>query len=102
MKLKSSILHYDVVYQRAEEGGYVAFVPTLPGCHTQGETLEETRTNIEEALLLYLETMTELGEEVLPTEETYHGIIEIPRDQLITTKKGKTRGIQTTTRSARP
>lgn len=101
MSVKSSVFHYDIVYQHAEEGGYVAFVPTLPGCHTQGETLEETRTNIEEAILLYLETMTELGEEILPTEETYHGVVEIPRDKIGTTKR-RTNGVQEAPRAARP
>jgi predicted RNase H-like HicB family nuclease len=33
---------YSVFYEQATEGGYVALVPALPGCHTQGETLEET------------------------------------------------------------
>ena len=35
-------LSYSVFYEQASEGGFVAFVPALPGCHTQGETLEET------------------------------------------------------------
>jgi hypothetical protein len=32
-----------VFYEQASEGGYVAFLPVLPGCHTQGETLEDKR-----------------------------------------------------------
>jgi predicted RNase H-like HicB family nuclease len=43
MKLKA-IIH------KAEEGGYWAEVPALPGCVTQGETLPELRTNIKEAI----------------------------------------------------
>jgi len=43
MKLKA-IIH------EAEEGGYWAEVPALPGCMTQGETLEELNTNIREAI----------------------------------------------------
>ncbi len=31
---------YSVYYEEAPEGGYVAFVPALAGCHTQGETLK--------------------------------------------------------------
>src|SRR5579872_2996952 len=34
-------LSYSVFYEQSADGGYVAFVPTLPGCHTQGETPEE-------------------------------------------------------------
>jgi hypothetical protein len=40
---------YSVFYEQAPEGGYVAFVPALPGCHTQGETLEESERNVKES-----------------------------------------------------
>ncbi|MBM5805634.1 MAG: type II toxin-antitoxin system HicB family antitoxin [Candidatus Verstraetearchaeota archaeon] len=42
-----------------ETGGYVVFIPALPGCHTQGETIEEALRNIKEAAELYLETLSE-------------------------------------------
>jgi len=38
------------VVHKAEEGGYWAEVPAIPGCATQGETLEELRANLEEAI----------------------------------------------------
>ena len=38
------------VFHEAEEGGYWAEVPALPGCMTQGETLEELKQNLEEAV----------------------------------------------------
>ena len=50
---------FDVVILEDETGGYVAFVPNLPGCHTQGETLEELMENVREAIQLYLETLTD-------------------------------------------
>ena len=43
MKLK-------VVIHRAEEGGYWAEVPAIPGCVSQGETREELLTNVQEAI----------------------------------------------------
>ncbi len=46
-----------VFYERADEGGFVALVPALPGCHTQGETLEEAEMNVKEAIALYLESL---------------------------------------------
>ncbi len=46
-----------VVLERQDEGGFVAYVPELPGCHTQGETRQETLKNIKEASGLYLETL---------------------------------------------
>jgi predicted RNase H-like HicB family nuclease len=44
-----------VVIHKAEEGGFWAEVPALPGCVTQGETMEELRTNLEDAIKLWLE-----------------------------------------------
>jgi predicted RNase H-like HicB family nuclease len=43
------------IYEEAEEGGYIGYVAELPGANTQGETLEETRSNLKEAVELLLE-----------------------------------------------
>lgn len=45
-----------IVLEPQEEGGYTVFVPSLPGCISQGETVEECLKNIKEAIELYLET----------------------------------------------
>ena len=50
---------FDVVLLEDETGGYVALVPALPGCHTQGDTLAEVMDNVKEAIDLYVETLTE-------------------------------------------
>jgi len=50
---------FDVVLLEDETGGYVAIVPALPGCHTQGDTLAEVMENVKEAIDLYVETLTE-------------------------------------------
>ena len=44
-----------VVVREAEEGGYWATVPALPGCVSEGETLEEILANIREAIECYLD-----------------------------------------------
>jgi len=49
---------FDVVLLEDETGGYVAIVPALPGCHTQGETIAEVMENVKEAIDLYWETLT--------------------------------------------
>lgn len=49
--------HVNVVFIKDENGNY-AHCPELPGCHSQGDTYEEARENIQEALDLYLETMS--------------------------------------------
>ncbi len=44
-----------VVLEKQEEGGYTVYVPSLPGCISEGETKEEALKNIKEAIELYLE-----------------------------------------------
>ncbi len=44
-----------VMLEKQEEGGYTVYVPSLPGCISQGETREEALKNIKEAIELYLE-----------------------------------------------
>jgi predicted RNase H-like HicB family nuclease len=48
---------FNVIIEQDEDGGYIAEVPSLPGCHTQGDTPEEVRKNIREAIALYIETI---------------------------------------------
>lgn len=47
---RSTRLKIKVVVHEAEEGGYWAEVPAIPGCATQGETMEELRANAREAI----------------------------------------------------
>ena len=54
---------YFAAVQLAEEGGYFAEFPDLPGCATQGETLEELDAMLRDALFVYLDGMEELNEE---------------------------------------
>ena len=55
----NAMYEFDTVIIEDESGGYVALVPALPGCHTQGDTLQELIENVKEAIELYLETLTE-------------------------------------------
>jgi predicted RNase H-like HicB family nuclease len=61
MKLK-------VVLETSEEGGYTAFVPSLPGCISEGDTREQALTNIKEAIELYLEPVED-DSDFAPTAE---------------------------------
>ncbi len=61
-------LKYPITLYPDVEGGYVAEIKDLPGCLTQGENLEETIKNINEARELWLETAYESQDEIpLPT-----------------------------------
>ena len=58
---------YSVVLTLAEEGGYTVTVPTIPGCFTEGDNLEEALANAREAIELCIEQLVANGEPV-PTE----------------------------------
>jgi predicted RNase H-like HicB family nuclease len=64
------------VYLKVPEG-YIGFVQELPGANTQGETLEEAKANLEEAINLVLETNRALAEESLQGQEVIREAITI-------------------------
>ena len=61
---------YSIVVDPDPEGGFTVTVPSLPGCITQGETVEECVSNAQEAIALYIEDLVASGEPV--SEETTH------------------------------
>ncbi len=63
-KTVRKVLKYIVVFEPAEEGGYVVTVPALPGCVTQGETFEEACEMAKDAIQGYLEVLKEDGDEI--------------------------------------
>ena len=52
---RSKVLEYNVIFTAETEGGYSVIVPDLPGCISQGDTFENAKKNIKEAIELYLE-----------------------------------------------
>lgn len=64
-------MKYRVLIEQDEDGVFVAEVPALPGCVSQGATRAEAVENIKEAIAAYLESLTAHGEPVPPsiTEE---------------------------------
>jgi predicted RNase H-like HicB family nuclease len=70
-------MKYRVLLEQDEEGVYLAEVPALPGCVTQGATREEALLNVREAIAVYLESLEAHGDPIPPpiTEE----IVEIDR-----------------------
>lgn len=55
--------NYAVVIHEDPEGGYWAEVPALPGCYSQGETVDELKHNIRDAIAGVLEVLREQGRE---------------------------------------
>lgn len=62
------VLNYRILLRKEPEGGYTVLVPSLPGCITYGDTIEQAIEMAREAIELYLESLREHGEEI-PTEE---------------------------------
>lgn len=62
-------MKYTVILHPAEEGGYWAEVPALPGCFSQGETVEETLSNIKEAIESHLMALESEGKQP-PKDQT--------------------------------
>ena len=67
---------FTVIFEKELEGGYHGFCPTLAGCHTQNETIDEGVVNIREAIELYVATLVEDGLPI-PTEDIVIRPIEI-------------------------
>ncbi len=57
-----------------EQGGYWVEVPALPGCYTQGESIEEAVRNAEDVIALYVEDLIESGEPVPEDEAEPHAL----------------------------
>jgi len=57
-------INYRVLLRKEPEGGYTAIVPTLPGCVTFGDTIEEAIAMAKEAIELYLESLRAYGERI--------------------------------------
>jgi predicted RNase H-like HicB family nuclease len=57
-------MRYVYVIERAKDGSYSAYVPDLPGCTTSGETVDEIRANIKDAVSLYLDALKENGDPI--------------------------------------
>jgi predicted RNase H-like HicB family nuclease len=70
-------MHKVSVIIEKDDHGYYAFSPDLPGCQTQGDTLEDAVANIREAIALYLETLSQDELRDLSNKEIYSTTIEV-------------------------
>ena len=57
-------MRYTVMLQKDLDGGYVASVPALPGCVSQGDTRDQALANVAEAIALYVEDCRDAGDPV--------------------------------------
>ena len=62
---------YKILLHKEPEGGYTAIVPTLPGCITYGESIDESVAMAKEAIELYIEELKSRGESVPDDTDTF-------------------------------
>ena len=70
-------MEYVLVIHTAEEGGYWAEVPGLPGCYTQGQTIEEVLEDAPKAVQSHVEALREFGQPI-PNERLLITTIQSP------------------------
>lgn len=71
-------MQYTVILHKAEEGGYWAEIPLLPGCYSQGETVEETLHNVTEAIESHIEALLADGQNIPRETEFILSRVEVP------------------------
>jgi len=76
-QIKNKILSFSVIYEADPNGGYVAYVPSLSGCHSQGDNLEEAEKNIREAIGLYVESLRAHKYSIPQEQRILQGRVEI-------------------------
>lgn len=61
-------MRYTAIFEAQPDGGYHVSCPALPGCHSEGDTLDDAIANIREAITVYLESLQAHGE-AFPVED---------------------------------
>lgn len=77
--MRIKLTEYTIIIHPAEEGGFWVEVPTLPGCFSQGESIEEAIKNIKEAIELHIEALIEENEPVPVENDLIIGRIQVPQ-----------------------
>jgi antitoxin HicB len=79
MKQTEKTYKYTVVIEPQEPSGYFVYVPSLPGCFSQGQTIEEALSMIKDASELYIETLEDLKEPIPKGNGTIISDVELTR-----------------------
>ena len=70
-------LSYRIILRPEPEGGYTVTVPTLPGCITYGETLEQAKIMALDAIKAYLESLKKHNEPIVDDSDSLEGTLSI-------------------------
>ena len=75
------VLSYRVLFRKEPEGGYTVIVPSLPGCITYGENIDEAIKMAREAIELYVESLREHNEEIPTENETLEYTLTLEKNE---------------------
>lgn len=76
--MEDKTLQYNVIFRPEPEGGFTAFVSSLPGCISYGKDLDEARAMITEAIGGYIESLRKHEEPVPSDEDNFVGNVSLP------------------------
>ena len=68
---------YLVIYERAEDGGWGAYVPDLPGCFTLGDSREDAEHRIREAIAAHIDLLRDRGEAIPEASSIAAEMVEV-------------------------
>jgi len=75
--MKSKDLSFRIVLRPEPEGGYTVIVPSLPGCITYGESIEEAQKMASDAIKAYLKSLKKHGEKIKDDSDTFEGVLTL-------------------------
>ena len=82
--LKTKLLKYTVIYTQEPEGGFTAVVPSLPGCVTYGENLNEAKEMTMDAIKLYVESLQSRKEKIPSDRDSFISSVDLEFPQVNT------------------
>lgn len=76
--MKSAKLRFSIDVLPEQDGkGYYVVVPALPGCFSQGKTVEQAMKNAKEAIALHVKALKKNGQPIPSQDRTFHTVVEI-------------------------
>ncbi|KAB2840865.1 type II toxin-antitoxin system HicB family antitoxin [bacterium] len=76
--MKSAKLRFSIDVLPEQDGkGYYVVVPALPGCFSQGKTVEQAMKNAKEAIALHVKALKKNGQPIPNQDRTFHTVVEI-------------------------
>ena len=73
----NQVKEFQVVKTRDEDGIFVASCPSLPGCHTQGDTVDEALENIQEGIALFIEMLNDDESSSRPVADSWFANVPV-------------------------